>query len=88
MFFSSCKDSVKNSEFDNLKCEASGHPAPTVMWTKDGGPVQSAVAGVIHVGKSKRDDSGTYVCKANNNVGQAGQIKVFVTVNCKYKEAK
>ena len=69
----------------DLKCEASGHPAPSVTWTKDGAPVQSAVAGVIHIGKSKRDDSGAYVCKADNNVGQADQIKVFVTVNCKYK---
>ena len=72
----------------DLKCEASGYPAPTITWTKDGGPVPSAVAGVIHIGKSERDNSGTYVCKADNNVGQADQMKVLVTVNCKYKEAK
>ena len=72
------RDSIK------LTCEASGHPAPTITWTKDGAPVQSAVAGVIQIGKSTRDDSGTYACKADNNVGQADQMKVFVTVNCKY----
>ena len=67
----------------DLKCEAAGYPAPTVTWTKDGAPVQSAVAGVIYIRRSTRDDSGAYVCKADNNVGQADQIRVFVTVNCK-----
>ena len=67
----------------DLKCEASGYPAPTVMWTKDGGPVRCVVAGVIHIGKSKRDDSGTYMCRVDNKVGQADQRKTFVTVNCK-----
>jgi len=67
----------------DLKCEASGYPAPSVTWTKDGVPVQSVVAGVIHIGKSAKDDSRTYVCKADNNVGQADQTKVFVIVNCK-----
>jgi len=79
---------VNERDSINLTCEASGHPAPNITWTKDGGPVQSAVAGVIHIGKSTRDDSGTYACKADNNVGQADQMKVFVTVNCKYKGAK
>jgi len=79
---------VNEQDSIDLKCEVSGHPAPSVTWTKDGAPVQSVVAGVIHIGKSKRDDSGAYVCKADNNVGQADQMRVFVTVNCKYKGAK
>jgi len=78
---------VNERDSINLTCEASGHPAPTITWTKDGASVQSAVAGVIQIGKSTRDDSGTYACKADNNVGQ-DQMKVFVTVNCKYKGAK
>lgn len=67
----------------DLKCEASGYPAPTVTWTKDGAPVQSAVCGVICIHSSTKSDSGAYVCKADNGLGQADQMKTFVTVNCK-----
>ena len=52
----------------DLKCEASGYRAPTVTWAKDGAPVQSAVAGVIHIKSSTKSDSGAYVCKADNNI--------------------
>ena len=66
-----------------LKCEASGYPVPTVTWTKDGGPVQSAVGGVIRIDSSTKSHSGAYICFADNGVGRADQIKTFVTVNCK-----
>ena len=67
----------------NLRCEASGYPSPAVTWTKGGRPVQSAGSGVILIGNSTRGDSGTYVCMTDNAVGQAVQMKTFVTVYCK-----
>ena len=68
----------------DLTCVASGHPVPTVTWTKDGKPAQSAKGGVIHISISTRQDAGVYVCIADNSVGQADQKKSYVTVNCKW----
>ena len=79
---------VNEQESIVLTCIASGHHAPTVTWTKDGRPVQSARGGVIHISSSTRQDAGVCVCKANNGVGQADHMTSYVTVNCKWKGMK
>ena len=68
----------------NLRCDVSGFPVPTVTWQKDRKPFQSAGSGVIHIGRSTRQDAGTYICKADNRVAPADEKITFVTVHCKY----
>ncbi|KAK4811635.1 hypothetical protein QYF61_022728 [Mycteria americana] len=46
-----------------LECDATGTPAPVLLWLKDGNPVPSVVAG-------GPQDSGTYTCVASSAVGE------------------
>uniref|UniRef100_A0A8B9T0Y1 Ig-like domain-containing protein n=1 Tax=Anas platyrhynchos TaxID=8839 RepID=A0A8B9T0Y1_ANAPL len=66
-----------------LECEATGRPAPTVMWLKDGQPV------VLGDGLSLSEqgwrlrivlraaDSGAYTCLARNGAGEDAQLHVL-----------
>ena len=64
----------------DLRCEASGYPAPTVTWNKDGRQVHSG--NVFRIERSSRIHSGVYICIANNTVGKA-EMEIFVFVYCK-----
>ena len=64
----------------DLKCEASGYPAPTVTWNKDGRQIHSG--SVFLIERSSRNHSGVYVCIATNVVGKA-EIDILVSVYCK-----
>ena len=64
----------------DLRCEASGYPAPTVTWNKDGRQINSE--SVFRIERSSRNQSGIYVCVATNVVGKA-EMEIFVSVYCK-----
>ncbi|XP_009950773.1 PREDICTED: LOW QUALITY PROTEIN: hemicentin-2, partial [Leptosomus discolor] len=62
-----------------LECEATGTPAPVLLWLKDGNPVPSVVAGgpqILSGGRTmslptaRLQDSGTYMCVASSAVGE------------------
>ena len=65
-----------------ITCEASGYPAPTITWTKDGNPL-TASDKTVDITQSKRADTGRYVCKADNGVGQPQTAAAYITVQCK-----
>ena len=67
----------------DLRCEASGYPAPTITWIKDGRLIHSR--SVFRIERSSRIHSGVYVCIANNTVGTA-EMEIFVSVYCKYQK--
>ncbi|XP_067398294.1 hemicentin-2 [Emydura macquarii macquarii] len=67
------------SERVELACEATGIPAPTLMWLKDGNPVSSTAPGglqilsggrVLSLASAHLSDSGTYSCVATSAVGE------------------
>ena len=64
-----------------LVCVATGHPSPTVAWTKGGRAV--GVNGDATIVKSTRGDAGEYICKATNGVGESKTVTVTVEINCK-----
>ena len=67
-----------------LRCEASGYPAPTITWTKDGSQLQEAQR-TVNIGQSRKSDAGRYVCTVDNGVGQPETAEAYVIVQCKCK---
>ena len=65
-----------------LRCEASGYPAPTITWTKDGRKLQGAQR-TVNIAQSRKSDAGRYVCTADNGVGQPRTAEAYITVQCK-----
>ena len=67
-----------------LRCEASGYPAPTITWTKDGRQLHGAQR-TMNIAQSRKSDAGRYVCTADNGVGQPKTAEAYVIVQCKCK---
>lgn len=73
------------TEGDNvtLSCNASGVPAPSISWTKDGSLLTSSFGGV-RITSVNRTDSGEYQCVAINSVGNATSDAATLDVQCEY----
>ena len=74
-----------------LSCNATGNPAPSISWTKDGSATNSLRISLsldnkqLTITNVSRDDSGDYRCVANNNIGAAVTSNVAtLDVQCKY----
>ena len=65
-----------------VSCDASGFPAPSFTWRKDGQVLSQPKE--LSIQRSDRRDTGMYVCSASNGVGQDKTAKAYVTVQCKY----
>ncbi|KAM4861104.1 hemicentin-1 [Thomomys bottae] len=71
-----------------LPCEATGTPSPFIAWQKEGINVVSSgknyavlPSGSLQISRAVREDSGTYMCVAQNAAGTAlGKIKLNVQV--------
>ena len=68
-----------------LVCVATGHPSPTVTWTKDGRTV--GVNGDATIVKSTRGDAGDYTCTATNDVKESKTVTVTVEITCKFLQS-
>ena len=75
-----------------LRCEADGHPQPTVKWRREGNLKIRGLAGrysglvvgqVVSLTEVSRRDSGPYLCIANNGVPPAVSRRVILGVTCK-----
>ncbi|KAK6031598.1 immunoglobulin I-set domain protein [Ostertagia ostertagi] len=73
--------SVVEGKMANIECAAEGHPAPVIIWLRNGIRVESGIQGVRYVTENKvltitevrSSDSGIYVCEAMNEAGTARQ---------------
>uniref|UniRef100_A0A8C4KTT1 Ig-like domain-containing protein n=1 Tax=Dromaius novaehollandiae TaxID=8790 RepID=A0A8C4KTT1_DRONO len=79
---------VQNGADAVLKCQIAGDPRPSILWEKDRTPIEPS--GRFHVeakgnmysllvSRVTSEDSGLYICKAKNNVGEtyaAAMLKV------------
>ncbi|XP_066015799.1 hemicentin-1-like [Pocillopora verrucosa] len=83
---------VTKEEGSNLTlfCNATGNPAPIILWTKDGSPIinNSRIKFSTHnrllsISNVNREDSGHYRCVANNSLGN--DTSNFTTVDIQYK---
>ncbi|XP_074858282.1 hemicentin-1 isoform X3 [Carettochelys insculpta] len=71
-----------------LPCEATGTPRPVIMWQKEGINVNTTgnsytvlPSGSLQIARTAVEDSGTYMCVAQNPAGTAvGKIKLKVQV--------
>ncbi|KAH7938297.1 hypothetical protein HPB49_022216 [Dermacentor silvarum] len=56
-----------------IPCQASGHPAPTILWTRNGqamAELQHSSNGTLILTSTDKSDSGEYKCEASNGIGQ------------------
>ena len=74
-----------------LFCNATGNPAPIILWTKDGSPINnnSRIRFSIHnrlltISNVNRTDSGHYRCVANNSLGNDTSNVASVDIQCKF----
>uniref|UniRef100_A0A8B9H3J1 Hemicentin 1 n=1 Tax=Astyanax mexicanus TaxID=7994 RepID=A0A8B9H3J1_ASTMX len=74
----------------SLQCVATGVPAPSITWLKDGRPVDTtqglikSAGKVLHIKEARLEDAGKYTCVATNAAGEAQQhirLNVHETVN-------
>ena len=75
----------------NIACSATGQPQPTMTWSKAIGdlPVGAVVSTTaLKINNVKNQDGGTYVCRANNilgNVRGTAQLMVFSRLRFKVR---
>ena len=81
------KQSVNEKRTASFRCSASGHPDPSIVWTKADNRsefAQSASSGaVLRLENVTENDSGLYQCSAVNILGQA-QSLARLEVNGKF----
>ena len=79
-------------EGDNVTftCNATGNPAPTFRWTKNGSVLTtgsrirlSSDGKQLTLTNVTREDSGQYVCEATNNVTTVASDSATLNVKCK-----
>ena len=63
-----------------LTAAASGVPAPTFQWRKDGAPIQGATDRALTIAAARRSDAGAYDVLATNRLGTVASDRVQVSV--------
>ena len=70
----------------SLTCEAEGNPQPRVFWRKYAGqsadPEVKEYKTTLDFDPVTRQNSGTYVCQAENSVGISDEVSSDVDVLC------
>ena len=73
-----------------LFCNATGNPAPMILWTKDGSPINNSRISfsiqnrLLNISNVSRTDSGRYRCVANNSLGNDISNVAAVDIQCKF----
>ena len=67
----------------SLTCRAESNPPATVWWRKMGEEEELTEEAVLEFNPVRREDTGTYVCQAENSVGRSEEEKSVVDVLCK-----
>ncbi|XP_066297306.1 protein turtle homolog B-like [Branchiostoma lanceolatum] len=86
----SISDSLSASVADSVsvQCVADGNPPPNITWSRDGTRLRSAVHSVtsdmrtstVKLSNVRVNDSGKYVCQANNGVGRGASSSLVLNI--------
>ncbi|KAI8488663.1 hypothetical protein Bbelb_336920 [Branchiostoma belcheri] len=86
----SISDSLTATVADSIsvQCVADGNPPPNITWSRDGTRLRSAVHSVtsdmrtstVKLSNVRVNDSGKYVCQANNGVGRAASSSLVLNI--------
>ena len=80
---SSANPVVVEGESVSLDCNATGNPAPTVTWTKDGNNSVLYQGERYTIDRITRQQAGRYICTAENGIGSKLNATFAVIVHCK-----
>lgn len=64
-----------------LTAAATGNPAPTWSWTKNGSPISGATSSTLSLTSVTEADEGSYVATATNSEGSDSSTAAVLTVN-------
>ena len=74
------------TNFPFILFQGSGEPAPSLSWTRDGGPLPDGQARVqgdqLIFSAVTREHQGTYVCSGTTETGAGDRDSVTVSINC------
>lgn len=68
----------------NLTCRCDGNPAPHYTWYKDNLKMLQRQGSVYQLTSVRSEDSGVYLCEAENTYGLINSSSVYINVECKY----
>ena len=84
-------ETISEGKNVTLSCNATGNPAPTLSWTRDGSPVDTSGRisfsddeKQLTITNVSRTDSGEYRCLANNSLGNKTSNVAILDVQCEY----
>ncbi|BES97569.1 Immunoglobulin V-set domain [Nesidiocoris tenuis] len=78
---SSSNSFVSEGRTKILQCQALGYPQPQYKWFKDGVELSDfTTENFFRIVNTRREDGGTYVCMAKNDVGAILSKKIDITV--------
>ena len=75
---------ISQGDTVTVSCSAQGNPAPELVWYRDGSGEIVSRQNTLTISNIRRDQAGTYVCQANNSVGQSEPKKIQLHVKCEY----
>ena len=78
---------ISQGDSVSITCNTNGNPAPDVVWYRDGSGEIVSRQETMTISDIRRDQAGTYVCQANNSVGQSDPKKIELQVKCEYAYA-
>ena len=73
---------INETDVLSLFCNATGHPLPTVSWSKDGVSIAFSNKQTLKIQNVTRKAVGVYMCSASNGVSAPDNASALVLVNC------
>ena len=67
-----------------LICGAEANPPGKIFWKKSGSAEEPLFVESLKFAPVQRNDSGTYVCQAENRIGVSNEETATINVVCKY----
>lgn len=76
---------VSENQPASLTCNADGYPRPTITWRRAKNAIMpagghTASGNVLKIQAARREDRGTYICMASNDVGKPVQKSISLEV--------
>ena len=80
-----CLSPVTEGANATLYCNATGNPAPSIVWIRGSTGLVVSSNNMLTIEAIKRNESGSYKCRAWNGIGKNSTNSCTVDVHCKSK---